>query len=96
MLTKRQKQVLDYVTAEIKATGGVSPTFAMIQAASGCKSNGHLHSLLKAIESRGYIRRLPARDRAIEVLGQARQAKVTKQRCIPVPVMGYIDRVRNV
>jgi len=91
MLTRRQKQVLDYVTGEIKATGGVAPTLAMIQAGCGLHSRSHSKQILMRLEERGYIRRLPYRARAIEVVGTSRRAKVVKQRCLPVPVMGYID-----
>lgn len=68
MLTRRQKQVLDYVDRHIKDEGGVSPSMADIMAGCGVTSKGHVSSILNGLEERGYIRRLPFRARAIEVI----------------------------
>lgn len=99
MLTKRMRDALVYIDAQITETGGVPPTIDMIKVALGSRSKSGVVVLLNRLEERGYIRRLPYLVRAIEVVRRAdgkpgpasRAAKVTTARCVAVPVMGKID-----
>ncbi len=93
MLTKRQKDCLEYIKRETCATGGVSPSFEQIRAALGLANRSGVTRLIDALEERGYIRRLRYRARGIEVVSAnpVRVSKLTQQRCVAVPVMGYID-----
>lgn len=68
MLTKSQRKCLLFIQDYLHAHGGVAPSFNDITAALNLRSKSHAHKLLKALEERGAIRRLPFRARAMEVL----------------------------
>lgn len=67
MLTATQLRVLDFLIEELSQTG-VAPSFVEIAADVGFKSKSHVHRVLTELEERGFIRRLHARRRAIEVI----------------------------
>ena len=67
MLTKKQYDLLMFIHARIQQ-GGVSPSFDEMKEALDLKSKSGIHRLITALEERGYIRRLPHRARALEVL----------------------------
>ncbi|CUH60272.1 LexA family protein [Thalassobacter stenotrophicus] len=67
MLTPRQHEALVFLAAYTKRTG-YSPSFGEIAEALELASKSNVHRLIKALEERGYIRRLPNRSRAIEIL----------------------------
>ncbi len=67
MLTGKQMEVLSLLEDSIRTTGSV-PSFDGIAAAVGLKSKSGVHRLVTALEERGFIRRLPNRARAIEVI----------------------------
>ncbi len=73
MLTRKQNELLTFI-AERLAETGVSPSFDEMKAALGLKSKSGIHRLITALEERGFIRRLPHRARAIEVLRTAESA----------------------
>jgi len=66
MLTTKQRQLLDFIEKRLE-TDGVSPSFDEMKEALGLKSKSGVHRLVKALEERGFIRRLPNRARALEV-----------------------------
>ena len=66
-MTPRQLECLRFIDARIRETG-VCPSYEEMQAAIGLKSKSGIHRLVAALEERGYIRRLSARARAIEVI----------------------------
>lgn len=66
-LTPHQKQTLDFLRA-YKAEHAVFPTFSEIAAHVGAKSNSRVSEILVALAERGYIRRLPNKARAIELI----------------------------
>ena len=69
MLTKRQRECLLFIQDHQANHGGVSPSVREIAAAMGAsRSNETALGLLRGLEARGFIRRLPGRHRAIEVL----------------------------
>ncbi len=73
MLTKKQKQLLVFINERVKE-GAVSPSFEEMKHALGLKSKSGIHRLINALEERGFIRRLPHKARAIEVLKTPPQA----------------------
>ena len=67
MLTRKQHELLLYIDKHLSATG-VSPSFEEMKDALDLKSKSGVHRLISALEERGFIRRLPNRARALEVL----------------------------
>lgn len=67
MLTQKQKDLLILIDARIKAVG-VPPSYDEMKDALGLASKSGIHRLISALEERGFIRRLPNKARALEVL----------------------------
>ena len=67
-LTRRQAETLRYIVGYQLAHGGVSPSYGEIMRALRLPSKSTVLRLLKALAERGRIRRLPRKERAIEVL----------------------------
>ncbi|MGN0903776.1 MAG: transcriptional repressor LexA [Alphaproteobacteria bacterium] len=67
MLTKKQYELLMLIETRLREDG-VSPSFEEMKEAIGLKSKSGIHRLISALEERGFIRRLPNRARALEVL----------------------------
>jgi repressor LexA len=70
MLTRKQHELLTYIQDRLSETG-VSPSFEEMKEALALKSKSGVHRLISALEERGFIRRLPNRARALEVLRAA-------------------------
>src|ERR1700754_1197101 len=73
MLTAKQKELLLYIHERIKETG-VSPSFDEMKEALDLASKSGIHRLITALEERGFLRRLPHRARALEVVKLPQQA----------------------
>jgi repressor LexA len=67
MLTAKQRELLVFIDDRLKQDG-VSPSFDEMREALDLKSKSGVHRLISALEERGFIRRLPNRARALEVL----------------------------
>ncbi|HEY1125388.1 MAG TPA: transcriptional repressor LexA [Sphingobium sp.] len=67
MLTAKQQQLLFYIKQHLDK-GGISPSFEEMKDALDLKSKSGIHRLISALEERGFIRRLPNRARALEIL----------------------------
>ena len=67
MLTKKQHELLCYINDHL-GKSGVSPSFEEMKEALELKSKSGVHRLISALEERGFIRRLPNRARALEVM----------------------------
>lgn len=67
MLTKKQHQLLLFIQKRLEENG-VSPSFDEMKDALDLKSKSGIHRLITALEERGFIRRLPHRARALEIL----------------------------
>jgi repressor LexA len=67
MLTAKQRELLLFVNERLGDTG-VSPSFDEMREALDLKSKSGVHRLISALEERGFIRRLPNRARALEVV----------------------------
>jgi len=69
MLTRKQHELLRFIQVRLEDTG-ISPSFEEMKEALDLKSKSGVHRLISALEERGFIRRLPNRARALEVLKQ--------------------------
>jgi repressor LexA len=67
MLTKKQHELLMFINQRLAATG-VAPSFDEIKDALRLRSKSGIHRLISGLEERGFIRRLPHRARALEVI----------------------------
>jgi repressor LexA len=67
MLTRKQHELLIYINDYIRETG-MSPSFDEMKDALDLRSKSGIHRLITGLEERGFIRRLPHRARALEVL----------------------------
>ena len=67
MLTRKQHELLRYIEAKLGETG-VSPSFEEMKDALELRSKSGVHRLISALEERGFIRRLPNRARALEIV----------------------------
>ncbi|MFM2371165.1 MAG: hypothetical protein RIS85_887, partial [Pseudomonadota bacterium] len=69
MLTRKQHELLTFIQVRLEESG-ISPSFEEMKEALDLKSKSGVHRLISALEERGFIRRLPNRARALEVLRQ--------------------------
>jgi len=67
VLTAKQRELLLFIDDRLKQ-GGISPSFDEMREALDLKSKSGVHRLISALEERGFIRRLPNRARALEVV----------------------------
>ena len=67
MLTAKQHELLNFIHERLSKTG-VSPSFDEMREALDLKSKSGVHRLISALEERQFIRRLPNRARALEVV----------------------------
>ena len=67
MLTRKQYELLIFIDRRLRSTG-VSPSFDEMKEALDLKSKSGIHRLITGLEERGFIRRLPHRARALEVI----------------------------
>jgi repressor LexA len=67
MLTRKQHELLQFIQTRLEDTG-ISPSFEEMKDALNLKSKSGVHRLISALEERGFIRRLPNRARALEVI----------------------------
>jgi repressor LexA len=67
MLTAKQRELLLFIDDRLHESG-ISPSFDEMREALELKSKSGVHRLISALEERGFIRRLPNRARALEVL----------------------------
>lgn len=89
-LTKRQREILDYITAEIHRKG-YPPSVREIGQAVGLSSSSTVHSHLEALEAKGFIRRDPTKPRTIEVFDYRDSGSpVSPSQVAAVPLVGQI------
>ncbi len=67
MLTRKQHELLMYIHERMKESG-IPPSFDEMKDALDLKSKSGIHRLISALEERGFIRRLPNRARALEII----------------------------
>jgi repressor LexA len=97
MLTKKQSELLRFINERLKETG-VPPSFDEMKDALDLRSKSGIHRLIMALEERGFIRRLPNRARALEVLRlpeSARRPQLTARGGRFPVIEGNLGRVRT-
>ena len=67
MLTKKQKNLLLFINKKLRSSG-ISPSYEEMKESLNLKSKSGIHRLISALEERGFIRRLPHKARALEVI----------------------------
>ena len=67
MLTKKQHELLMFINQRLAATG-IAPSFDEMKDALNLRSKSGIHRLIGGLEERGFIRRLPHRARALDVI----------------------------
>lgn len=85
ILTKRQKEILDYLTT-YTGRNGYAPTLAEIGTRFGLTSLATVHKHLTNLEEKRLIRRQRNRSRAVEVVGDLRKKKGS----VEVPLLGMV------
>src|SRR5579871_722467 len=89
MLTRKQYELLMFVHERLKEAG-VPPSFDEMKDALDLRSKSGIHRLIKALEERGFIKRLPNRARAIEVIRLPESVQPTVQ---PLRSRGFAPSV---
>ncbi|OYW45234.1 MAG: repressor LexA [Sphingomonadales bacterium 32-68-7] len=89
MLTAKQHELLQFIQQRLEDTG-ISPSFEEMKEALDLKSKSGVHRLISALEERGFLRRLPNRARALEVL---RQPENVTARAKPAPMPDNVVRL---
>lgn len=98
MLTAKQKELLMFIHEQLKETG-VPPSFDEMKEALDLKSKSGIHRLITALEERGFVRRLPHRARAMEIvrLPESVPQGLTRARGFsPSVIEGSLGRVPQV
>ena len=96
MLTKKQSDLLRFINERLKESG-VPPSFEEMKEALDLRSKSGIHRLIMALEERGFIRRLPNRARALEVLRlpeSSSPSPLRGQKFAPSVIEGNLGRVR--
>jgi repressor LexA len=89
-LTERQRQVLEFVDAEVRRRG-YPPSVREIGEAVGLSSSSTVHAHLAALQEKGYLRRDPTKPRAIEVCFEPNTGAVVERRPVRhVPLVGDV------
>ena len=100
MLTRKQYELLRFISERLKESG-VPPSFDEMKDALGLKSKSGVHRLVTALEERGFIRRLPNRARAIEVIklpelsGSGNGNGNSRRGFTPSVIEGTLGKVRS-
>jgi repressor LexA len=84
MLTRKQHELICFINDRLEETG-VSPSFEEMKEALDLKSKSGVHRLISALEERQFIRRLPNRARALEVLRMPERAATVKKAVAAAP-----------
>jgi repressor LexA len=98
MLTRKQYELLRFINERLKEAG-VPPSFDEMKDALDLRSKSGIHRLITALEERGFIRRLPNRARAIEVIKLPELAAGgggnSRRGFTPSVIEGNLGRVRS-
>ena len=96
MLTRKQLELLRFINERAKESG-VPPSFDEMKEALDLRSKSGIHRLILALEERGFIRRLPNRARALEVLKMPDMGGFSRQRgsFSPNVIEGSLGKVRQ-
>src|SRR5579871_2076415 len=98
MLTRKQSELLRFIHERLQEEG-VPPSFEEMKDALDLRSKSGIHRLIVALEERGFIRRLPNRARALEVLRlpeSAAAGPVRGQKFSPSVIEGTLGKLRPI
>src|SRR5919197_988413 len=93
MLTRKQFELLRFIHERLKEAG-IPPSFDEMKDALDLRSKSGIHRLITALEERGFIRRLPNRARAIEVIKLPEPVAHSRRGFTPSVIEGNLGRVR--
>ena len=95
MLTKKQKNLLLFINKKLRSSG-ISPSYEEMKESLNLKSKSGIHRLISALEERGFIRRLPHKARALEVikLPETASANDIYNTFSPSVIKGGLDKER--
>ena len=88
MLTKKQKELFDYLKDYI-TNNQISPSFEEMKQAVNLKSKSGIHRLITSLEQRGFIKRLKHKARAMEIIDKSNDIN-TSNEIINIPLIGSI------
>ena len=99
MLTRKQKELFDYLTDYI-AKNSISPSFEEMKTAINLKSKSGIHRLVTSLEQRGFIKRLKHKARAMEITKNLNNnvvnfSKNYENNAITIPLLGSIAEMLN-
>ena len=89
MLTRKQHELIRFIQTRLEESG-VSPSFEEMKEALDLKSKSGVHRLISALEERGFIRRLPNRARALEVMKLPEGGTAKARPSVSAPVGGNV------
>ena len=97
MLTKKQHELLLFLEERISISG-VTPSFEEMKKKVGLKSKSGIHRLISGLEERGFIKKLPFKARAIEILKSSNTKKISadnkitmnNDHIVELPIVGRI------
>ncbi len=97
MLTKKQRELLLFLEERISQSG-VTPSFEEMKNKVGLKSKSGIHRLISALEDRGFIKKLPFKARAIEILklpniklkSKDDKSEIFEKHVVELPIVGKI------
>ncbi len=89
MLTKKQKELFDYLKEYI-SSNQISPSFEEMKEAVNLKSKSGIHRLITSLEQRGFIKRLKHRARAMEIIEKDSNIDKLNIESISIPLIGAI------
>ena len=97
MLTRKQRELLMFLEERISLSG-VTPSFEEMKDKVGLKSKSGIHRLISALEDRGFIKKLPFKARAIEILKLPNikqkpldeKTEITDNQVVELPIVGRI------
>ena len=97
MLTRKQRELLMFLEERISRSG-VTPSFEEMKDKVGLKSKSGIHRLISALEDRGFIKKLPFKARAIEILKLPnikqrpldQKTEIIDNQVVELPIVGRI------
>ena len=89
MLTKKQKELFDYLKKYI-SNNQISPSFEEMKKAINLKSKSGIHRLITSLEERGFIKRLKHKARAMEIIYKDNLDNTSLSNSINIPLIGVI------
>lgn len=90
VLYKKERAILEYL-AQFQRQYGYSPTLSEIANATGHKSSSTVHSFIKTLVEKGYVKKVDGNTRVLEIIDEkVKYALMGSQPSITLPLMGYI------